>query len=149
MTGVKLDLAYITSAESVKLVEEAKADKLDVFAEVPALNLILTDKALDKYGTNAKVVPALRSESDRVSLCQALKKGIIDVISSNHVPIEQKEKDEKLKDASSGAIGLETVLGICGLKLVDEGYLTWKDVIEKISLNPAKVFDLDKEGVEV
>ena len=147
MTGVKLDLAYITSTESIKLVEEAKAEKLNVYAEVPALNLILTDKALDKFGTNAKVIPALRSEADRVSLCQALKKGIIDVISSNHVPIEQKEKGEKLKDATSGAIGLETVLGICGLELVEEGYLTWKDVIEKISLNPAKVFDLDKEGV--
>ena len=146
LTGVKLDLAYITSAESIELVEEAKKDKQEVYAEVPALNLILTDKALDKYGTNAKVVPALRSESDRVSLCKALKKGTIDVISSNHVPIEKKDKSEKMKDAPSGAIGLETVLGICGLKLVDDGYLNWKEVIEKISVNPAKIFGLDKEG---
>lgn len=146
LTGVKLDLAYVTSADSVELVEEAKRDKLEVYAEVPALNLILTDKALDKYGSNAKVIPALRSESDRVSLCKALRKGVIDVISSNHVPVEQKDKNEKIKDAVSGAIGLETVLGICGLKLVDDGHLGWKEVIEKISVNPAKIFGLDAEG---
>lgn len=147
MIGVGIDLAYISSTESIGLVEEAKAEKQEVYAEVPALNLILTEKALDKYGTNAKVIPALRSESDRVNLCKALKKGTIDVISSNHVPVEQKEKNEKLKDASSGAIGLETVLGICGKVLVEEGYLNWKEVIEKISVNPARVFGLDKEGV--
>ncbi|MBO6118999.1 MAG: dihydroorotase [Lachnospiraceae bacterium] len=147
LMGVKLDLAYISSAESIEIVEKAKDDDQVIYAEVPALNLILTDKALEKYGTNAKVIPALRSETDRVSLCKALKKGIIDVISSNHVPIEKKEKNEKLKDAPSGAIGLETVLGICGLKLVGDNYLNWKEVIEKISTNPAKVFDLDKEGV--
>ena len=147
MVGVKLDLAYITSTESIGLVEKAKSEKQEVYVEVPALNLMLTDKALDKYGSNAKVIPALRSEADRVNLCKALKSGVIDVISSNHVPIEQKEKNEKLKDAASGAIGLETVLGICGLKLVEDGYLNWKEVIEKISLNPAKVFDLDKDGV--
>ena len=145
-TGVKLDLAYITSSESIELVEAAKKDKQEVYAEVPALNLILTDKALEKYGTNAKVIPALRSEADRVNLCKALKKGIIDVVSSNHVPVEQSDKEEKLKDAVSGAIGLETTLGVCGLKLVDDGYLNWKEVIEKISVNPAKIFGLDKDG---
>ena len=92
-------------------------------------------------------MPALRSESDRVALCQGLKKDIIDIISSNHVPIEMEEKSEKLKDAQSGSIGLETLLGICGKKLVDDGHLTWKDVIEKISVNPAKLYGLDKDGV--
>ena len=147
MYGVRLDLAYVTSAESIELVENAKKENMDVFAEVPAINLILNDKAIDKYGSIAKVIPPLRPESDRVAVLKALKKGIIDVVSSNHVPIESKEKELKFKDASSGVIGLETLLGICGSKLVEDGYLTWKEVIEKISLNPAKIFGLDKEGV--
>ena len=146
MMGVKLDLAYITSSESIELVDAAKKEKQEVYAEVPALNLILTDKAIEKYGTNAKVIPALRPETDWVNLCKALKKGTIDVIASNHVPVELKDKEEKLKDAASGVIGLETTLGICGLKLVEEGYLSWKEVIEKISVNPAKIFGLDAEG---
>ena len=147
MYGVRLDLAYITSAESIEVVENAKKENMDIFAEVPAINLILNEKAIDEYGTIAKVIPPLRPESDRLAVLKALKKGTIDVISSNHVPIESKEKELKFKDASSGVIGLETLLGICGLKLVDDGILTWKEVIEKISLNPAKIFGLDKEGV--
>lgn len=146
MVGVKLDLAYVTAPESIEIVEAAKKENQEIFAETPALNLILNDKAVEKYGTNAKVIPPLRPESDRVKLCEAVKKGIIDIISSNHVPVEAKEKECKMKDAASGSIGLETVLGICGLKLVDEGYLNWKEVIEKISVNPAKAFGLDKDG---
>lgn len=145
--GVRLDLAYITSADSIEVVENAKKEKMDIYAEVPAINLALNDKSVDKCGTMAKVIPPLRPESDRLAVINALKKGIIDIISSNHVPIESKEKNLKFKEASSGVIGLETLLGICGLKLVDEGHLSWKEVIEKISLNPAKAFDLDKSGV--
>ena len=147
MYGVRLDLAYITSPESIEEVENAKKEKMDIFAEVPAINLMLNDKAIEKYDTIAKVIPPLRPEADRVAVLKALKKGVIDIISSNHMPIESKEKDLKFKDASSGVIGLETLLGICGSKLVEDGYLTWKEVIEKISLNPAKAFGLDKEGV--
>ena len=142
----KLDLAYVTSSESVSIVEEAKNQKVDLYAETPALNLYFNDKALEKFGTLAKVLPPLRPEADRVDLCKGLKKGIIDIISSNHVPVESEDKECKLKDAMSGAIGLETLLGICGSKLVADGYLNWKEVIEKISVNPAKVYELDKDG---
>ena len=144
---VKLDLAYITEPASLDIVEEEKKSNKNIFAETPAINLILNEKAIEKLDTLAKVIPPLRPEADRVALLKAVKKGIIDIISSNHVPIEEKEKNLKFKDASSGVIGLETMLGICGIALVDTGYLTWKDVIEKISVNPAKLFDLDKDGV--
>ncbi len=147
LCGIRLDLAYVTSSKSLELVENAKNEKQDVFAEVPALNLILNEKALSTSGTLAKVVPALRTENERVELCNALKKGVIDIISSNHVPVEAEDKDVKFKDAVSGAIGLETVLGICGMKLVNDGYLGWKEVIEKISVNPAKLYSLDSDGV--
>lgn len=146
MFDVKLDLAYVTEPASIDLVETSKKENKNIFAETPAINLILNEKAIEKKDSLAKVIPPLRPEADRVYLLKAIKKGIIDIISSNHVPIEEKEKDLKFKDASSGTIGLETVLGICGIALVDEGYLSWKDVIEKISVNPAKLFGLDKDG---
>ncbi len=117
-----------------------------VYAEVPALNLYLNDKAVEKYGALAKVLPPLRAESERTALCKALKDDIIDIISSNHVPVEADEKAGKLKDAKDGSIGLETTLGICGEKLVKGGFLNWKEVIEKISVNPAKLYELDKFG---
>ena len=147
MYDCPLDLAYVTSSASIELVEESKKEMKYLYAEVPALNLYFNEKAIDSKDTMAKVVPPLRPESDRVALCKALKSGVIDVISSNHVPIEHKDKKLKFKEALSGAIGLETVLGICGEKLVNDGYLTWKEVIEKISVNPAKIYGLDKEGV--
>ena len=146
LTDVVVDLAYISCSESVEVVKEAKKNKQVLYAEAPALNLYLTDKALETKESHAKVLPPLRSETDRVALCTALKKDVIDIISSNHVPIEEKDKGGKLKDAQSGSIGLETVLGICGKKLVDDGYLGWKEVIEKISVNPAKLYGLDKDG---
>lgn len=147
MFDCPIDLAYITATESIDVVEEAKNDIKNIYVEVPALNLYLTEKSIDDKGTMSKVIPPLRGESDRVALCKALKKGAIDIISSNHVPVEAKEKKLKFKDASSGAIGLETVLGICGYKLVKDGYLNWKEVIEKISVNPARMYGLDKDGV--
>lgn len=147
MYGVRLDLAYITSPESIELVENEKKDNKEIFAEVPAINLILNEKDIDQYDTLAKVIPPLRPEADRVKLIKALKNNVIDIISSNHVPIEEKEKNLKFKEASSGVIGLETLLGICGTALVKEGHLTWKEVIEKISVNPSKLYGLDKEGV--
>ncbi len=146
MFDVKLDLAYVTEPASIDLVETSKKENKNIFAEVPAINLILNEKEIEEKESLAKVIPPLRPEADRVYLLKAIKKGIIDIISSNHVPIEKKEKDLKFKDASSGTIGLETVLGICGIALVDKGYLSWKDVIEKISVNPAKLFGLDKDG---
>ena len=146
MADAMIDLAYISCEESVEAIREAKKEKLKVYAEVPALNLFFNEKAIEKHEALAKVLPPLRPETDRVALCNALKKDVIDIISSNHVPIESKEKEGKFKDAQSGSIGLETVLGICGKILVGEGYLTWKDVIEKISVNPARLYGLDKEG---
>lgn len=146
LTDAVIDLAYISCSESVDVVKEAKKNKQVLYAEVPALNLYLTDKALETKESLAKVLPPLRSEADRIALCNGLKKDVIDIISSNHVPIEEKDKEGKLKDTQSGSIGLETVLGICGKKLVDEGYLGWKEVIEKISMNPAKLYGLDEEG---
>lgn len=146
MLDVALDLAYVSAPESIELVEKAKGEGQKIYAEVQAINLILSEKALEKYGTNAKVLPPLRPESDRKELVKALKKGAIDIISSNHMPIALEDKKEKMKDAASGAIGLETVLGICGSKLVDDGVLSWKEVIEKLSINPAKVYGLDKAG---
>lgn len=145
-TGVTLDLTYVTTKESVDLVRKVKKDHNNIYAETPALNLILVDKVVQKYGSLAKVVPPFRQESDRKAVIDGLKDGTIDIISSNHSPCTEAEKDVKLKDATNGAISLETVLGVCGSKLVEPGLMTWKDVITKISLNPAKLYKIDKDG---
>lgn len=144
--GATIDFCYITTKESIELINITKKNLDNVYAEVPALNLILTEKALEKSGTLAKVVPSLKTESDRKALVEALKNGDIDIIASNHAPCTEAEKEEKLKNATNGAIGLETTLGICGKVLVATKILTWDEVIEKIAVNPAKLYQLEEYG---
>ena len=145
-TGAKVDFAYISSKESVELARESKENNKNLFFETQALSLILTDKSLKTKGTLSKVLPPLRSEDDRVALIRGLKKGIIDIVSSNHMPSLMVDKEEKMKDASIGAIGLEMTLGICGKILYDKNGFSWNDIIEKISYNPARIFELEKYG---
>ena len=145
-TGATVDFCYITTKESIDLINITKQNLDNVYAEVPALNLILTEKALEKEGTLAKVVPSLKTEADRKALIQALKDGDIDIIASNHAPCTAVEKDEKLKNATNGAIGLETTLGVCGKVLVSTNIMTWDEVIEKIVVNPAKLYKLEDYG---
>lgn len=145
-TGATIDFCYITTKESIELISITKKNLKNVYAEVPALNLILTEKALEKSGSLAKVVPSLKSESNRKALIKALKDKEIDIISSNHTPCTEDEKNEKLKNATNGAIGLETMLGICGKVLVHSKELTWSEVIEKICVNPAKLYGIEEYG---
>lgn len=144
--GTIVDFCYITTKESIDLINITKQNLSNVYAEVPALNLILTEKALEKNGTLAKVVPSLKTESDRKALIEAVKNGDIDIISSNHAPCTKDEKEERLKSATNGAIGLETTLGICGKVLVSTNIMTWDQVIEKICVNPAKLYQIEDYG---
>lgn len=117
--NAKLDITYVSTKKSAELIKKAKKENLNVYAEVQALSLLLNDNALDKKASLAKVLPPLRAEKDKKSLIEGLANGTIDIISSNHMPCLAEEKEVKLKEAACGAIGLETVLGICGRALVE------------------------------
>lgn len=148
LVGVPIDLAYVSDPKSVELVKSAKEEKQKVYAEVPVMNLLYNDQVVKKYGANAKVLPPLRSESDRKKLIKYLKGNIIDAISSNHVPLEEEDKNPslKFKDIVSGTITIEFVLGILG-KIIDNGDLKWEDILPKLTIGPARIFSLDKDGV--
>ncbi|MDO5563618.1 MAG: dihydroorotase [Eubacteriales bacterium] len=148
-TNARIDIAYLSTKRSVEIINIARLMNLDIHAEVQALSLILTEKALEKKGTLAKVLPPLRTEQDRKALIEGLQSNTIEIISSNHFPCTEEEKSLRLREAQSGAIGLETVLGICGLKLVDPGLLSWNEVISKISLNPANLYSLDAGELKI
>ena len=146
MTNAVVDFAYVSTKESIEMIRKEKIDNENIFAEVQAISIALTEDAITKSGTNAKVLPPLRTEADRKAIIKGLADGTIDIISSNHMPCKAEDKEEKMKNAACGSIGLETVLGICGAKLVQQNKLSWSEVIEKISLNPARVFKLDEDG---
>ena len=144
-TGAKVLFTNITSPESIEFMKEQKLDT--TFTAAPAINLILNDKALENGDTNAKMLPPLREEQDRRALVDAVKNGVIDIIYSNHNPQLKEDKDVKFKDAINGSIGLETLLGVVGKILVSDARMNWSNVIEKFTVNPARIFSLDKEGI--
>lgn len=110
-TGGKLHIPTISTAKSVQLIKEAKAKGLNVTCSVAVHNLVLTDEKLDGFDTRYKVTPPLRSESDRKALIKAVKDGIIDVITSDHNPIDIEHKKMEFDMAKNGTIGLESAFG--------------------------------------
>lgn len=107
-TGGKLLVHLISSAEGVAEVRRAKAAGLDIRCTVGYLNLLLTDERLSGFDPNAKVLPPLRSEADRLALIEGLRDGTIDGIVSNHAARHGEEKDLEFAYAEFGALGLQT-----------------------------------------
>lgn len=142
-TGACVNIQHISAREAVELVRQAKKKSADVHAEATPHHFTLTEEAAIKYGTLAKMNPPLREEADRLAIIEGLKDGTIDIIATDHAPHTAEEKAKPITEAPSGIIGLETALPLGITKLVKEGHLTMMQLIEKMSLNPAKMYHLD------
>ncbi len=142
-TGAKVNIQHISSKEGVAVVRMVKRMGGAARAEVTPHHFTLTEEAVLEYGTLAKMNPPLRTEEDRQALIQGLKDGTIDIIATDHAPHSREEKDRPLTQAPSGITGLETSLALGITQLVDKGYLTMAELMEKMSLNPAKLYNLD------
>lgn len=142
-TGAKIDIQHISSGHSVEMVRLAKKMGANVWAEVTPHHFTLTEDAVLEYGTLAKMNPPLRTEWDRQMLIEGLKDGTIDMIATDHAPHSKEEKEKPLTEAPSGITGLETSLALGITSLVKPGHLTLMELMEKMSLNPAKLYKLD------
>lgn len=151
-TGATVNIQHISSAGGVEAVKLAKKLGARVSAEVTPHHFTLTEEAVLKYGTLAKMNPPLRTEADRKALIQGLQDGTIDIIATDHAPHSRQEKEKSLTEAPSGIIGLETALALGVTELVGKGYLTLPELMEKMSLNPARLYGLNcgrmEEGAE-
>jgi dihydroorotase len=141
-TGARVDIQHISSGNAVELVRLAKKLGANVWAEVTPHHFTLTEEAVLKHGTLAKMNPPLRTERDRRMLIEGLKDGTIDMIATDHAPHSREEKEKALTEAPSGITGLETSLALGITSLVKEGHLTLMQLMEKMSLNPAKLYKL-------
>ncbi len=123
-TGGKLHIPTISTQKSVALIKEAKAKGLQVTCSVAVHNLVLTDEKLDDFDTRFKVLPPLRSETDRQALLEGIHDGTIDMITSDHNPIDIEHKKMEFDGAKYGTIGLESafssLLTVLPLELVIE-----------------------------
>lgn len=110
-TGGKLHIPTISTAKSVELIRQAKQNKLNVSCSVAVHNLVLTDAELQTFNTNAKVLPPLRTQTDCDTLIEGLKDGTIDMVTSDHNPIDIEHKKIEFDFAKNGSIGLESAFG--------------------------------------
>ena len=151
-TGSRLHLAYISTAGSVKLIREAKANGLKVTASVALNNLIFTDQALHEFDSNLKVLPPVRSMKDLDALKFGLRDGTIDFISTNHVPHVEDEKKLEFPYAAFGAIGLQTALGATLMVANGDEDLDLEQLVDCWARKSRTTFGLTvpsiKEGVE-
>lgn len=138
LTGARLHIAHVSTAESVDVIRQAKKKGIPVTAEVTPHHITLKDEDLKNYDTNLKVNPPLRSISDIKALKEGLRDGTIDVIATDHAPHLVNEKEQEFDHAPFGMIGLETALALSAA-LIDEGYLDWKALVEKLAVNPRKI----------
>ena len=146
LTGGRLHLCHLSSARSVALVRDAKADGLRVSAEVTPHHLVFTDDDLRTYDTNRKVNPPLRSAEDREALRAGLADGTIDAIATDHAPHAVEEKESEFDRAPHGTIGLETALAVALTELVEPGLLTLSQALETLSSAPARLIGARDHG---
>jgi len=143
LTGGRLHIAHVSTEGSVNLIRNAKNRGMNVTAETCPHYFSLTEDAVQGYNTNAKVNPPLRTLRDIAAIKEGLKDGTIDVIATDHAPHHRDEKMRAFDMAPFGISGLETALGL-SLRLVQEDILTLPQLIEKMTLNPAKIFRINK-----
>ena len=110
-TNGKLHIPTISTEKSVKLIAEAKKKGLDVTCSVSAHHLFLTDEEIAGFDTNYKVIPPLRTKKDVTALIKGVKNGTIDMITSDHNPIDVELKKVEFENAMDGTIGLESLFG--------------------------------------
>ncbi|MBQ8822478.1 MAG: dihydroorotase [Lachnospiraceae bacterium] len=142
-TGASIDIQHISTKEAVEMVRQAKKKGSNIHAEACPHHFTLTEEAVIKYGTLAKMNPPLRTEEDRLAIIEGLKDGTIDLIATDHAPHSAEEKEKPITEAPSGIIGLETALPLAITELYSKGHLTLKQIFERMSYAPAKMYHLD------
>lgn len=110
-TGGKLHIPTISTAKSVHLIREAKTKGLQVSCSATVHHLTLTDKELTTFDTNYKVLPPLRTQKDIDALLEGIKDGTIDMVTSDHRPMDVEHKKVEFDNAKYGTIGLESSFG--------------------------------------
>ncbi|WP_300681754.1 dihydroorotase [Nocardioides sp.] len=145
-TGSRLHVAHVSTAGSVEIVRWAKAQGIDVTAEVTPHHLLLTTDLLVGYDPVFKVNPPLRPVEDVEALRAALADGTIDAVATDHAPHARQDKDHAFVDAAFGMLGLETALPVVATVMVESGLLDWAGVARVMSTNPAAIAGLEGQG---
>ncbi|MBE6598478.1 MAG: dihydroorotase [Ruminococcaceae bacterium] len=140
-TGVKYHVCHISTKESVELIRQAKKTGVDITAETGPHYLVFNDMDLIE-DARFKMNPPLRGEADRLALIEGITDGTIDMIATDHAPHSAEEKGRGLEKSAMGVVGIETALPVMYTYLVKTGIITLEKLIELMSINPRKRFEL-------
>lgn len=141
-------VAHISTKGALETVRTAKKQRMNVTCEVTPHHFTLSDEAVVGFNTDTKMNPPLRTTEDILSLKEGLKDGTIDVIASDHAPHTIDEKEVEYAQAPFGIVGLETVIGLSISELVDQGFLSLYQLVEKLSTNPRRIVGLQPIRVQ-
>ena len=140
-------ISQLSSSRSVQTIRERK-DKVKFTSGVSINNLSLNENDIGDFRTFLKLSPPLRTEEDRLSLVQAIKDEIIDVIVSDHKPEDEESKRLTFSQAATGASGIETLLSLC-LELYHNGSVKLETIVKTLTSNPAKILKINKGNLSI
>ncbi|MBY0577032.1 MAG: dihydroorotase [Gallionellaceae bacterium] len=147
-TGAKLHVCRVSSAASVSMIRAAKQQGLAVTCDVSMNHVHLSEMDIGFFDPNCHLVPPLRGQRDRAALRAGLLDGTIDVICSDHTPVDEDAKQLPFAEAEAGATGLELLLPLA-LKWAQQEYLALSGALAKLTLHPAQVLGLDAGHLSV
>ncbi len=143
-TGAHYHVQHVSTAGSMKIIREAKAEGLHVTCEVTPHHLLLTEEMIVDYDTNYKVAPPLRSKADVEALKQGIADGIVDALATDHAPHLQSEKELEFLAAPCGIASLECALPLYIKALVEPGLISWSEMLAMLTYRPAAILKEDK-----
>lgn len=148
-TGCRVHIAHVSTAAGVELIRRAKRQGVAITAEATPHHFSLTDRAVEGYDADTKVNPPLRTQEDVEAVLKGLQDGTIDVIATDHAPHHRDEKKQEYKLAPFGIVGLETALPLAITHLIRKNILSPLQLVEKMSLHPARILNLSAGTLHV
>lgn len=144
--NVRAHICHISTKTSVNMIRDAKKRGVKITCETCPHYYSFTQDEVLVSGTNAKMNPPLRTETDKQAIIQGLKDGTIDAIITDHAPHAEEEKARELSKAPNGIIGFETALAATITNLVEPGHIDYLNMVRLMSYTPAKLLKLDDRG---
>jgi len=140
-TGARYHAMHLSSAGSVEIIRQAKAEGMPVTAEATPHHLLLTDAACIGYDPNYKMNPPLRSADDVEAVRRGVADGTIDCLATDHAPHSKEEKEMEFALAPFGIISLDCALALYARALVHSGMMDWPEMLARLTVSPAGVID--------
>jgi len=145
-TGVHYHVCHVSTKTSVELIRIAKSHGINVTCEVAPHHLLLGEENIGKDDSNFKMNPPLRTREDQKALIAGLLDGTIDMIATDHAPHTAKDKQGGFKKSAFGIVGSETAFSELYTKFVKTGIFTIKQLLNWLTIAPAKAFGLKQAG---